>query len=383
MSSLTRKATSLALGLMMVPLLFSTALAARPDRDAGKVVVCQPVAREVAPYVDLSGRFVAFRAVDLRAQVTGTLEKVLFQPGKIVEAGARLYEIDDRLYRIGLDRAGAEVQRAEARLKRATVKLERVRALRSNNAIVEAEAAQTEADHEEAGFQLQAARSALDVAKLRLESTRVTAPFRGRIGYPVCAAGNVVSADQTVLATIMTVDPVAVAFEVDEHTVLQLRKQARESGGKDTQRLGSVDAVAVALIDETDFPHAGKLTEVSDRFDPNTATLKCRAIVSNSDELILPGMFARVRMTTGKPVRRLLVPERAFILVAGKTGLYVVSDQGIVAFRAVTLLGPLYGDLRPVEGVNADEWVVVQADWAHLKEGEKYQVEKHAVPTSP
>jgi membrane fusion protein, multidrug efflux system len=383
MSSLIRKAVSLGPGLMMVPLLLSTACAVGPGGDAGKVVVCRPVAREEAPYVDLNGRFDAFRAVDLRAQVTGTLEQVLFQPGKIVEAGARLFEIDDRLYRIGLDRAVGEVQRAEARLKRATVRLDRARALRSNNAILEAEAVQAEADHKEAGFLLQAARPGLDVAKLRLESTRVTAPFRGRIDYPVVAAGNLVIADQTVLATIMTVDPVAVVFEVDERTVLQLRKQARESGGKGDMRLGPVVAVAVALADETDFPHKGKLAEVADRFDPDTDTLRCRAIVSNPDELILPGMFARLRMTTGKPVRRLLVPERAFILVAGKTGLYVVNDQGVVAFRAVTLPGPLYGDLRVVEGINADDWVVVQADWSHLKEGGKYQVEKVAAPTSP
>ena len=338
-------------------------------------MVSRPVIREVAPYRDVVGKFEAERSLDLRSHATGRLVKACFVPGKMVEAGTLLFEIDSRPYQARVDRAKAEVQRAETRVKGASDSHDRMQMLLSKHAIGEREASRADTELEEAVRHLKMARSDLEVATLQMESTRVTAPFRGRMGHPALDAGNIVVADQTVLGTLVTVDPVAVAFEVDERTVLQLRKQDRENGGKGSLRLGPVEDVAAGLVDEEGFPHKGKLADVGDRFDPNLGTLRCRAIVPNHDELIMPGMFARVRMTTGKPVRSVLVPGRAVRVINGEQMVFVVSDQGEAALRRVSA-GLPYGDLMVVEGVTADEWIAVEADWQKLTAGRTYPVEK-------
>jgi RND family efflux transporter MFP subunit len=287
--------------------------------------------------------------------VTGYLTKVSFKPGSTIQQGDVLFEIDPRPYQAALDAATAEVTRAEAHLKLAAANLERAKELLKKGAIGQEDYNKAVGDVEEAKAALTAAQASREIHQLNLSYTKITAPISGKIGLPALTEGNLVTADSTSLARIITVDPVYVYFDVDERT--QLRLARLKGKGNKAEAL----PVQMGLADENGFPHEGKVDFVDSEVNPKTGTVRWRAVFANPDDLFMAGLFARVRLPIGGPHKAMLVPENAVGSEQGKKYLFVVNDKNVVEARVVKL-GSRHGELREVtEGLTSEDWVVVGA----------------------
>jgi RND family efflux transporter MFP subunit len=322
-----------------------------------EVAVSRPVTREVTDREEFAGRTEAVQAVDLRARVTGYVDRVNVKEGGEVKQGDVLFEIDPRPYQAELDRADAEVARAEAHSTRASADFERAKRLLANKGISQDEFDHAAADKAEAEASLRAAQAAREAAKLNLSFTRVTAPINGKVGRALLTPGNLAVADKTPLATIVSVDPMGVAFDVDEQSLVRLARLRREDKGK-----AEKDAefpVLLALPDNEGFVHRGKLDGIGVRVDPATGTVRWHAIFANPDGLFLPGMFVQVRVLTGAPHKALLVPESAVGTDQGQPHVFVVTGKDVIEQRPVKL-GVTDDRLRVVkEGLTAEDRVVV------------------------
>ena len=228
----------------------------------------------------------------------------------------------------------------------------------------------------EANASVKVAEAARDVSRLNLEFTEVRAPFDGRVSGPVLGPGNVVVADTTLLATIVSMDPVCVAFDVPENINLHLNRLRHEGKIKGEAWVGL--PVMVGLSDEEGFPRRGKIDSVETRIDVSTGTAHWRAVIPNPDGLLMPGLFVRVRLVTSAPHKALLVPEQAVLTDQGRKNVFTVTGQGIVQKRPVKA-GPLYDGLRSVEGLQADEWVVID-HLNRIREGAKVLSERVPPP---
>jgi multidrug efflux system membrane fusion protein len=264
-----------------------------------KARVSQPLVREVSDSVVFSGQVDAPVRVELRPRVGGILDKVLCQPGQEVKKGDPLFVVDPRPYKAELDRAAAELAGARARRKRRQLEQTNVMRLAKNRTVSEAEVNLVESELLEADASLKAAQAVCDRARLNLDFTLVSAPIAGTILGPVLAAGNVAVADQTPLATLVSLDPMYVYFDVDQRTVLNVNRLRRDGQLKGER--GASLIVRVGLEGEDDFPRQGQVTALNIPFDPKTGTARWRAVISNPDRLLLPGMSARVKVVTRAP----------------------------------------------------------------------------------
>ena len=315
-----------------------------------EVEVGRAVTREVRDYEDFIGRADPSRSLEIRANVAGRLETAYFPEGKRVKEGELLFEIDRKEARAALDLADAKVLKAEAQLKLALV-------------AAQGQLDEASADLAKAKAELGVAEAARDQARLVLASTRIRAPFDGEISRSLVAPGDPIKASNTVLAKFEATDPMAVAFDVDEGTLLRLRREVLPRllpQIRDMMGNGGINLpVQVALADDRGFPHRGVARFGGEIIDPSKSTARLRATIPNADHAILPGMFARVRMRTSASHEALLVPEVA--VLTGKNGgsLYVLDGRDVVEERSVKL-GQAHDDLRVVlEGVKAGERVVV------------------------
>jgi RND family efflux transporter MFP subunit len=336
-----------------------------PAAPPPDVAVCRPVTREVTDYEEFTGRTEAVQAVDLRARVTGYVDKVNVKEGGEVKQGDVLFEIDPRPYQAELDKADAEVARAEAHFKRASADFDRAKRLLANKGISQDDFDHAAADRAEAEASLRAAQAAREVAKLNLAFTRVTAPISGRVSRALLTPGNLAVADTTPLATIVSVDPMAVSFDVDERTLVRLARLQREGKGKAERDVEL--PVLLALPDNEGFVHRGKLAGTGVRVDPNTGTVRWQATFANPDGLFLPGMFVQVRVLTGAPHKGLLVPESAVGTDQGQAHVFVVTGKDVIEQRPVKL-GVADDRLRVVkEGLAAEDRVVVDTAGGMLR----------------
>jgi RND family efflux transporter MFP subunit len=274
----------------------ATGAVADPADPPPAVKAAQPAARETAGHADFAGRTESAVTVEVRARVTGYLDRVSFKEGDEVKKGDVLFEIDPRPYQAELARADAGLAAAEVRVKRAEADLKRAKALLDRSAISREEYDKLAGDVEEAKALVAVARATREVASLNLSFTKVAAPVAGRVGRRSVDPGNIVKADDTILTTIVGKGPMYVYFDVDERTYLNLRRAMRD--GKIKAAKEEELPVAVGLANEGDFPHRGKIDFVDNRVDPNKGTIRMRAVLPNTDGLLVPGLFARVRLTT-------------------------------------------------------------------------------------
>jgi RND family efflux transporter MFP subunit len=343
--------------------------------DLPEVTFVNPISREITDHEDFTGRTEAVTTIEIRPRVGGFLDKGSFREGDSVRKGDVLFEIDAKFYRLDVELAEAEVARTVARMKVAEVDLERAKKLRDNLGAGDLEKAT--AQHDEAKATVAAARANLERAKLLLDFTHVTAPADGRIGRSLLDAGNLAQADTTLLATLVSTGPVYVSFAMDERSYLGLMRHDREGKGKDLRDV----PVRMGLADEDDFPHAGKVQFVDARVDPQTGTIHVRAIFPNPKGLLIPGLFARVRLPTSEPYKALLVPETAVDSPNPPT-VWVVNEKDKVEPRAVKL-GSLAGNLRVIkEGIRAEDRVVIKGA-KDLRQGMTVKPTKRSVPEGP
>lgn len=322
-----------------------------------EVLVEQPVSQVVTEYEEFTGRTTAVQTVEIRARVSGVLEKVLFVDGAVVTAGAPLFEIDNRPFVAEEMRTRAAVEQAQAGFERLKLQEDRAELLIEQKAIPEEQFEQIRYDRIAAQAAVAVAEANHETALLNLGYTRIAAPITGRISRRLVDPGNLIQADVTPLTTIVTRDPIFAYFDVDERTVLRLRRLALSG------EVSSVDesqlAVQVALADDADYPLSGTINFSDNQVDPNTGTLRMRAAVNNPQQLLSPGLFVRIRIPIGKPHSALTVPEVALGTDQGQRFVYVVNDQDEVVYKRVEI-GTLKDGKRVIEeGLAPSDRVVV------------------------
>ena len=351
--------------------LFLLALAAcgesGPQKGAQKgppppqVTVATPVKRSIVERDEYVGRFVAVDAVEIRARVSGYLDSVHFTDGALLKQGALLFTIDQRPFKAALDQAKADNERARAQVDFATNDLQRAQDLVERKTISESVYEQRVQVKRAADAQLQAAEANARVAALNLEFTELRAPVDGRIGDRRVSPGNLViggsQPSTTLLATIVSTDPIRFEFTFDEAAFLRYSRLAETGKGPDSP--GTSTPVELRLLDEPDFKHKGKMDFVDNVIDRGSGTIRGRATVPNPSGLFTPGMFARVRVPGSAPFDALLLPDSAIGTEQVRKFVYVVDAENTVQQKYVTL-GQLDNGLRVIlKGVEANDRVIV------------------------
>lgn len=334
-----------------------------PPPQPPEVEVALPVNQEIRDYEEFTGQTEAVTAIDIHSRVTGYLSAVHFQHGAEVKKGDLLFEIDPPHYQAEADRAAGVLAQAESRAARLKLDVERAVKLQPTGAVTQAQFDQVTSDLAEAEATAQSARASLKIANVNLGYTRVVAPISGRVSEPFIDPGNLCRQNETLLTRIVAQDPMWVYFDLDERTLLRLRRlhQPASLGTAEAPPSSSVPRTSVwmGLADEQGYPHEGTLDFEDNRVDPSTGTLRVRAVFPNGDKLLTPGLFVRVRVPIGDSYRALLVPELALGTDQGQKFVYVVNDQNEVSYRPVTV-GKLHEGLRVISsGLAADERVVI------------------------
>jgi multidrug efflux system membrane fusion protein len=325
------------------------------------------VEREVTDYVDYTGRTAAVQALDVRARVTGYLIQMPFKEGAEVKKGDLLFEIDPRPYQDMYDAAKAQLALAEAnlRLARVTYERDRVIAARDPGGVSQQQLDQDLAQQQQAQANVGVARANLATAQLNLEWTRVTSPIDGMVSRYYYTLGNLVVQDQTLLTTVVSVDPIFAYFDADENTIIRIRTAINEGKIKPPPNTDAIPLL-MSVGAEEGFPHQGHISFVNNTVNPSTGTLAVRGTFDNPKppngrRILSPGMFVRIRVPIGQAHPALLVADRAIGSDQGLRFVYVVDAEHKVQYRRVST-GALQEDgLRVVEGVSKDDWVVVGA----------------------
>ncbi len=329
------------------------------------VPVSRPVEREVTDYVDFTGRTDAVEAVDVRPRVSGYLVKMPFKEGAEVKKGDLLFEVDPRPYQAQLDQAKAQVDLYKAQLKLAQATYERDVPLLNSRAISPQELDQAKAAVDEAAARIKAYEASVEVYKLNLDFTKIAAPIDGQVSRYYLTLGNLVNQDQTLLTTVISLDPIYAYFEMDEPTLLRLRRAVNE--GKIQPPDNGVYTLSMGLQGEEGYPHQGTVNFVNNQVNPTTGSISVRGVFPNpkpehGSRVLSPGMFARIRLPIGRPHKALLVIDRAIGSDQGLKYVYVVDAQNKAQQRRVTT-GSLQEDgLRVItDGLKPDDRVVVGA----------------------
>jgi len=342
--------------------------AAAPPSRPSVVVVSLPVVQETTDYEDFTGRTEAVAGVEVRARVTGYLDKVLFKEGTEVNQGDPLFEIDPRSYQAELKRAEANLLQAQSRLKRLQRDFKRASELLPERAISQDDFDRVSGDRDEAA------------AAVNLNFTRVIAPLSGRISRQLIDPGNMVKADETPLTTIVKLDPIYAYYDEDERTMLRVRRLIRAGAVKSIRE--AAVPVLLGLVDEEGFPHVGRIDFVDNRVDSMTGTLRLRGVFENANRLLSPGLFVRIRVSIGKPHPAILISEQALGTDQGQNFVYVVNDKNEVVYRRVKL-GPLQGGLRVIEEGLATGERVITNGLQRVRPGVKVEPKLAEAPKAP
>jgi RND family efflux transporter MFP subunit len=359
-----------------------------PPPPTPKVTVAQPQSGTVTNWDEYPGHLEAVEMVEIRARVSGYLNSIEFQEGAEVSATNRLFVIDPRPYQAELERAQADRQQAETRLDLARNDARRAETLRGTRAISEEELDSRNKAVRQAEAALASSKAAEDVARLNLDYTEIKSPINGRIGRRLVTVGNYVQGNAsgaTVLATIVSQDPIYCYFDVDEAGLAKYRAFAKASQGSDQK----IDAVPceLALANEQGFPHQGRLDFFDNQVNPQTGTIRLRAVFKNPDRALVPGMFANLRVMAESPCDMMLVPAVAIGSDLGYKYVYVVNKENAVENRPIEV-GRAYGPLRSVlKGLSPDDRVVVNGLMTvmMLRPGAKVEAQTAAAaaPASP
>ena len=347
-----------------------------------KVDVAQPVQRTITRYLEATGNTAPIKTVDLVARVQGFLQSIDYQDGDFVKEGAPLFTIEPETYKLKLDQAQAAEAGAQASVKQAEADFKRQTDLVARQAVSQATLDTSTSNRDNAQANLQQAQVNTRIAEVNYNYTKVTAPFDGIVSAHLVSVGELVgAASPTQLATIVSLDPIYVNFNVNEHDVLRIRAQAARKG-LTAADLKSVP-IEVGLQTETGYPHQGKLDYAAPTINQSTGTLAVRGVVPNPNRVLLPGYFVRVRVPVDQQPNALLVPDTA--LGSDQSGRYVlvVTGENVIEQRKVDT-GPLEGDLRVIESGLKPEDRVVTAGLLRAVPGQKVdpQLQKIEQPSA-
>ena len=311
------------------------------------VNVATVVQRSITEWDEFSGRIEAIESIDLRPRVSGYLTGVHFHEGGDVRKGDLLFTIDDREYRASADNARANWARTATRVEVARTELARTEKLANIHAASIEELEQRRGELKQALADQNAAAAQLRQARLPVSFTRITAPIDGRIGRALVRPGNLVVAGVTVLSTLVSIDPVYVAFEGDERIYLKYQELAK-AGTRPSSR-DARNPVRVGLASEPGFPHRGEMAFVDNHLDPSTGTIHARALLPNKDHVFTPGLFARIQLIGDTVKDALLIHDKAVLTDQDRKYVYVLGP-GNRALRKDVVLGVQVEGLRVVRG---------------------------------
>ncbi|MEW6659582.1 MAG: efflux RND transporter periplasmic adaptor subunit [Thermodesulfobacteriota bacterium] len=345
-----------------------------------QVTVSQPQKRQVTEYLELTGNTQAINTVQLRARVEGYLEKVLFHDGDRVKKGQLLFLIQQNTYQAKLQQAKADILTQKARLFHAQTELTRYSKLLKEKAASQVDVDNWLYQRDAAKAALLAAEAQRDLAQLNLDYTRVTSPFDGRIDRRLRDPGNLVgSGESTVLSEVNQIAPIYIYFTVNERDLLRLMGGTRlspEEAGKKKWPM------SFGLANDQGYPHGGTLDFAAISVTSTTGTLLMRGISPNKEGKVMPGLYARVRVPVGEKKAALVVPMPALGFDQQGPYVLVVNDQNLVERRSVTLGTQVDGFRVIDEGLQGNEWVVVEGVLKAIP-GRPVTPEKKGEPKTP
>ena len=375
----TRFASSRAIFLFLLLMALLTGCEAKSEEAASaspppppEVEVAEVTAQPVVLSESFTGRVEAAETVELRSRVSGYIQEVAFEEGELVEQGDLLFLIDPRPYQARVNAAQADLAQARSQQAQAGSEAERARVLLGRQAISQEVHDQRQSALSNARAMVDAAEAALQTSELDLEYTRITAPVSGRVGRAMVTRGNLASADQSLLTTLVTIDPIHVYFEADEQAAFA------------SQTLLTGDAsnsLNIELGGDPQRQYKGTLDFIDNRLNPNTGTLQFRAVLDNPDGRIRPGEFARVEMPVARLDQALLVDGKAVLTDQDRRYVYVVDENNLAQRRQVDTGRRV--DERTVisEGLAAGDRVIVNGVQKVFMPG--MEVSPQTVPAAP
>lgn len=325
------------------------------------VSVAAVIEKRVNDWDEFTGRLEAIDTVEVRPRVSGYIERVAFREGSEVDRGDLLFEIDARPFQTELNRVEAELARASSQFELAQSQLRRAEQLLKQNFISQQAYDDRASASREAAAGVKAAEAAVANARLNLDYTKVRAPVAGRVGRAEVTVGNLVTGlggpNATLLTIVVSIDPIYAYFDVDEHVYLKYGDLAR-AGARASSRT-SRNPVYLGLADEQGFPHKGYVDFVDNQLNPQSGTIRTRAVFENKDRTFTPGLFARLKLIGSDAYDGILIDDRAIGTDQSKRFVLVVGADNKATYREVTL-GPLVDNLRVVrQGLKPGELIVV------------------------
>ncbi|HAT9330209.1 TPA: efflux RND transporter periplasmic adaptor subunit [Legionella pneumophila subsp. pneumophila] len=334
------------LAVILIPVLMScNSESNKPvGQTLAEVDVALPVKKKIVEWDEYTGRFQAVEEMDVRARVTGYLEAIKFQDGQTVKKGDVLFVIDQRPFKYALARAEAQYALAKAQYERA-IKLQKEKFI--------------SAEVIDQRFQdVQVAETRVQEAKLNLEFTEIKAPISGKISRDFVSVGNLIRMNDTVLTKVVSVDPIYFYFETSQNDLLKYIRLDR--AGKRLSSEKKPTPVLIKLPDEKDYLHQGEVDFLDNVIDSGTGTILARALVPNPDNVIYPGLFARVKLVGSGEYEAILLPDKAINTDQARKFVYVVDNENKVK-RVYVELGPLResGFYIIRSGLKGDEKVII------------------------
>ncbi len=325
-----------------------------------QVSVATVIQRKVKDWDEFTGRLQAVETVEIRPRVSGYIDKVAFSEGSQVKRGTLLFVIDPRPYQAEYDRSAADVKRFKTALDLGRIELTRVQRLKDSGAVSEEELDERKSTVAQAEANVAGAEAALESASLNLNFTKVTSPIDGRVSRAEVTRGNLVTGGSnggTLLSSVVSMDPIYLYFDADEQSYLRYMQMAR-SGERPSSR-DAGNPVQVGLANEEGFPHAGTVDFIDNQLNPQTGTIRARAVLQNKDGQFTPGLFARVQLLGSGEYTAILIDDRAVNTDQSQKYVLLLGANNQIEYRKVNL-GRVIDGLRVVkEGLKPGDVIVV------------------------
>jgi multidrug efflux system membrane fusion protein len=325
-----------------------------------QVTVAQVLEKRVKDWDEFTGRLQAVETVEIRPRVSGYIDKVAFTEGSLVKRGTLLFVIDPRPYQADYDRAAADVKRFKTALELGHIELTRVQHLKESGAVSQEELDERLSTVAQAEANVAGSTAALEAAALNLNFTKVISPIDGRVSRAEVTRGNLVTGGSnggTLLSSVVSMDPIYLYFDADEQSFLRYTQMARS--GERPNSHDSGNPVQVGLANEEGFPHTGTVDFVDNQLNPQTGTIRARAVLQNKDGQFTPGLFARVQLLGSGEYSAILIEDRAVNTDQSQKYVFVLGANNQIEYRKVKL-GRVIDGLRVVrEGLKAGDVIVV------------------------
>jgi RND family efflux transporter MFP subunit len=337
--------------------LAGTTSAVVPPMQAPQVTVAKPVVKSIVEWDDFTGRFEATDDVSIRSRVTGYLDQVHFRDGALVEKGNLLFSIDERPFSAAVAESRSRLDIAKTALDLAKQEFERAASLRASGAVAETVFDQRRQQFLAAQAEVAAAEASLQQAQLNLDYTKIEAPISGRIGRKLISAGNLVNANETILTTIVALNPIYFYFDVDERSYIAYSRSALQGASPSGRDIPF--EVRMSIPGDPKEGRTGSMNFVDNRVDSATGTVWGRALFDNSDLFLQPGMFGRVSIPGSGKYQAVLIPDEAIGSDQDRRIVYVVKEDNKISIQQIRP-GPKIDGYRVVrDGLTGEETIVV------------------------